>query len=229
MDNPIAKKPNYFSLWITLLLLANHDEERSFIWNGKRIKQEKGQFVTGRKKLKEISGIPETTIERILTYLENEHQIGQQKTSKYRLIKIVKWEEYQSMDIRTDNKRTTNGQQTDTIKNLRIKEDKNNTGEAGASQEVAILIKSFSVINPACSGYYGNTTQRKACDNLIKTYSFEKVKRVIENTLPKTNLLEYYPKITTPLQLWEKWSVLENQVKSKFIKKSDSNNNIAFV
>lgn len=101
----------------------------------------------------------------------------------------------------------------------RKKEDTKETGGGETPQEVSTLIRSFEAINPACSGYYGNITQRRACENLIKTYTLEKVKRVIENTLPKTNLLEFFPNITTPLQLWEKWSALENKVKSKVINK----------
>lgn len=121
LDNPIVKKPAWISLWVILLLLANHNDEKCFIWKGKKVQQRKGQFVTGRKKLREISGVPESTIERILSYLESEHQIGQQKTTKYRLITILKWEEYQKLDNKTDSKWTTNGH------NQELKELKNNT------------------------------------------------------------------------------------------------------
>jgi len=122
LDNPIAQKPAYAWLWTTLLLLANHKENK-FMWNEKIIIIKNGQLITGREELSKKSGIPPTTIERILQTLENGHQIEQQKTTKFRLITIVKWKEYQSMDSKTDNKRTTNGQQTDTIKN--DKNDKN--------------------------------------------------------------------------------------------------------
>lgn len=121
LNNPIAKKPTWAWLWVVLLLLANHEDEHSFIWNEQRINLEKGQFVTGRKKLREISGIPETTIERILNYLETGHQIGQQKTTKYRLITILKWKSYQNLDSNPVNRRTTDGHIQE------IQELKNNT------------------------------------------------------------------------------------------------------
>jgi len=123
LDNPLVSKPTYFSLWIILLLKANH-KECKIIWNGEFKTIKAGQFITGRKALKKESGIPETTIERILNMLENGHQIKQQKTSKYRLITIVNWEQYQDRNTKVDNKRTTNGQQTDTNKN-----DNNNKNE----------------------------------------------------------------------------------------------------
>ncbi len=76
----------------------------------------------------------------------------------------------------------------------------------------AELIKSFELINPAVKRMYGNTTQRLACNDLIGTYGFERVKTVIEKTLPKTNKMEYMPSITTPYMLFLKWSQLESQI-----------------
>lgn len=128
LNNPLSRKPTWAWLWVVLLLLANHDDDNVFIWNGKELRQKKGQFITGRKKLNEITGIPETTIERCLNYLENGHLIGQQKTTKYRLITITKWNEYQKKDSKPDNKRTTNGH------NQEIQEVKNNTMQPAVAE-----------------------------------------------------------------------------------------------
>lgn len=106
------RKPYYLALWTHLLLSANHSGTE-FMWNGAVIAVSSGQFITGRKQLSEDTGIPETSVERILSFFEKERQIGQQKTTKYRLITIRKWNEYQIVD----NRRTTDGQQTDTNKN----------------------------------------------------------------------------------------------------------------
>ena len=139
LDNPLSKKPSWAWLWVILLLLANHNEENSFIWKGERLTQKRGQFITGRKKLKEITGIPETTIEGILDYLESQHQIRQQKTSGYRLITILNWETYQNSDIVSDNKPTTNRQRADTIKNDKnVKNDKNNTSDLQSQEEISL-------------------------------------------------------------------------------------------
>jgi len=100
-------------LWIHLLLQANH-KEREVRLGGKDIIIKPGQFITGRKQLSKETGISETTIERVLTDFEkNGQQIGQQKTTKNRLITIINWGLYQGDGQRngqqTDNKRTTNG------------------------------------------------------------------------------------------------------------------------
>jgi len=129
LDNPICKKPKYAWLWIILLLKANH-KDKTFIWNNKKQVCKMGQIITGRKELSLNSGISPSSVERGLTYLESEHQIKQQKTTKFRLITILNWDKYQidgqQIVQQTDNKRTTNGQQTDTNNNdNNDKNDKN--------------------------------------------------------------------------------------------------------
>jgi len=116
------KKPEYVQLWVVLLLMASH-ENREYFWNGKTVKLKSGQLITGRKALSEKTGISQTTIERILKCFESEHQIGQQKTSTSRLISILNWSKHQQVGQQsgqqTDNGRTTDGQRTDTNKELK--------------------------------------------------------------------------------------------------------------
>ncbi len=108
-----------------------------------------------------------------------------------------------------------NGYKMDTevrLGKVRLGKDSIGKDTSEQSSRIAELIKSFEEINPACKRMYGNTTQRKACNDLIETYSFERVKEVIEKTLPKIRGLKFFPIITTPLQLFEKWSALESAV-----------------
>ncbi len=106
------------------------------------------------------------------------------------------------------------------------REDKETTETS--SVEISSLIKSFEKINPASKKFYGNKTQREACQNLIETYGFERVTTVIEKTLPKTNGMEFFPTITTPLQLMDKWSSLESQIKKHQSKKINTTSLVAF-
>jgi hypothetical protein len=133
LDNPIYRKPAWLSVWVTLLLLASHKEKEDFIWNGKPIKLKKGEFITGRNKLSELTGVPATTIEDILKYLETQQQIRQQKTTKFRLISILKWNNYQKSVIKSDNRATTERQQSDTI-NKGNKENNDNNNPKGLVQ-----------------------------------------------------------------------------------------------
>lgn len=105
--------------------------------------------------------------------------------------------------------------------------DSNSTAEASSASKKpsfsvlgAEILKLFESINPACKKMYSNKTQRSACDFLIETYGFERVKTIIEKTLPKTNGMDYFPRITTPLKLQDKWVDLEVAVKSYQSKKT---------
>lgn len=118
LNKGFYKNSQYVHLWVHLLLLANHTEHE-YMHDGTLIMVKEGQLITGRDKLVDATGIPGTTIERILKMLENEHQIGQQKTNKYRVITILNWKEHQN---RTPE-RTSNGQQADTYKNDKNEEN----------------------------------------------------------------------------------------------------------
>lgn len=74
----------------------------------------------------------------------------------------------------------------------------------------AEIINAFAkTINPSCARYYNNTTQRSACDGLIKTYGLEKVLKAIE-FLPQTNNEPFFPKIYNPLELYERYEKLRS-------------------
>lgn len=73
--------------------------------------------------------------------------------------------------------------------------------------EVSELISLFENVDQKNKRYYGNKTQRSACKFLIETYSFDNVVKVV-NLLQQTNTQEYFPRITSPYELQEKWQKL---------------------
>jgi len=95
---------------------------------------------------------------------------------------------------------------------------KNNTKDIAtvsvAEKGIPEVIKAFSQFNSACSKYYNNTTQRAACERLIKSHGLDRILKVIA-ILPKTNTMQYVPTITTPFQLEEKWTSLESTMLKK--------------
>lgn len=150
-------------------------------------------------------------------YIKEKSQLLVKDNKAYKLINIV---EEQGL-----NSGKPNGNQLATqVKLSEVKLSKKNseTSSERFTPLGAEVIKLFEKINPVCKNYYNRPVQRKACEDLIKQYSFERLKIVIEQTLPKTNKISYFPTITTPLQLMEKWVSLEsavikyqNKVKSK--------------
>lgn len=119
-----GKNMEMLGLWSYVLLSANHKD--NFDNTGLLIK--KGSFKTGRKRLSEETGLSESKIERLLKKLEDAQQIEQQKTTKYRIITVTKWLDYQSGEQQVNNKRTTSEQQVNTNKNeKKEKNEKNNS------------------------------------------------------------------------------------------------------
>lgn len=208
LENPISKKPNYSWLWVTLLLIANHKEHK-IMWDGEFIIIKEGQVLTGRKELSEKTGIPESSIERILKVLENEHQIEQQKTTKFRLITVINWKEYQNKDSKTNNKRTTSEQQADTNKNdKKVKNDKN-INPPGV-QEIMNL---FYEINPSLN--FGSPFERKACASMLAKWPLESVKAMAIQVIACQSEDRYAPRATTPSKMWTKIGEFQAYFKSK--------------
>ena len=75
----------------------------------------------------------------------------------------------------------------------------------------ADIIKLFETVDPKNKTYYGNKTQRAACDFLLAEYGFVEIEKRT-TVLPKTNGMPFFPNITTPCQLRDKWVQLDNAI-----------------
>lgn len=217
LDKGFYKRSAYVHLWLHLLLNVNH-EPKEFMWNGNIVLIKEGQMITGRKELSAQTGIPESTIEDILKFLETQHQIQQQKTTKYRLITIVNWIKHQKSDSKSNNRATTEQQQADTNKNvrsIRIKEEEYPEPSSGA------FIDLFKAINPTYQYLFSRNNQRDACKRLLKLRSLEEWQKVI-GFISSRRSDKFCPRISTPIQLEQKYAELESyattlKVKSRLI------------
>lgn len=80
--------------------------------------------------------------------------------------------------------------------------------------EVNQLLYFFKqTINPHIN--FGNKTERRACEDLIKTYGFEKVKQAMGFLEEKRKTDKYLPLITTPYELWTKWAKIKQHLETK--------------
>lgn len=122
---------------------------------------------------------------------------------KTHLLVKGKWETSQDVFTKTSK---------DVLTHKRKKEITKEIAEH-SSADVIVLLDIFSIINPAVKRMYGNVTQRKACQSLIDSYGLDRVKNIVSETLPKTNGLQYFPTITTPLQLQDKFLTLESAIR----------------
>ena len=89
------------------------------------------------------------------------------------------------------------------------------------SQDIVSVIDSFKEVNANYTNFFKNTTQRQASSDLIKQHGTEQVLKVV-TFLPKIIGQPYAPKITTPLQLRDRYAELQAfviQEKNKIIGK----------
>lgn len=102
------------------------------------------------------------------------------------------------------------------------KVDKVDSKNVEEARHIRDIIEAFGEINPACAKMYGRKDMREASRELTKAHTFEKVMHVIKFLLPKTNRQPYFPSIDTPVQLFNKWTALENAC-VKYKEKMDFN------
>lgn len=95
LDNPIVcKDSDHFSVWMFLLLEANH-KEKEVVFGKEKISLLPGQLLTSRSQISKRFNISDSKVQRILSLFEGEQQIEQQTCNKKRLISVNNWCEYQ--------------------------------------------------------------------------------------------------------------------------------------
>lgn len=76
---------------------------------------------------------------------------------------------------------------------------------------ISEVIRAFVVIDPKNAEYIKNKTQRASADFLVQNYGFQNVLSVID-LLRDTNRKPYFPSITSPYELKEKWVKLASAI-----------------
>ncbi len=159
------QKSEMVHLFLHFLLLANHKSDK---WQGQEIKT--GQFITGRKSLKENTGLSEQTIRSCIKRLKSTNEITSKITNKYSLITITKWKEYQgsvkkstskTTSTLTNNQPATNQQLTTNNNIKNDKNDKNNNIAAIAAEtDIYKITDLWSINNVFYDGAKENRHQR---------------------------------------------------------------------
>lgn len=233
LDSAVWKNPMIWFVWSWCLLKASHDDIE-FPFNNIDIVVKRGSFITGLLSAKKE--LPTLSVQNIRTafkYLKSTGRLTVTSSSKFSVITIVKWEEYQDTNKQT-NKPLTNKQQTTnkpltTYKNVRIKElKKYNTKEDMENlkkkiqgniktkdiNDVYRVVEAFKPVNKFWHTLEDNPKQMDAAYRMIQVAGFDQVMKVIA-ILPQTNKIPYLANIFSPVKLEEKWSDLEAQLIKK--------------
>lgn len=116
--------PYMVQIFVHLLLSANHEPGQ---W--RCIQLQKGQLITGRKRLAKDTGIPEHTIRTCLNRLLSTQEITIQSTNKYSIITICHYETWQGSYKSNQPAKTPTTDHKQEVKNKYIKWAENSKNE----------------------------------------------------------------------------------------------------
>ncbi|WP_179396335.1 DnaD domain protein [Lacticaseibacillus absianus] len=116
--------PYVLKLWLLILFKAGFSENK-FLFNGKEVRVDRGQFVTGRVALASEYNqgvtrehmLSPTSINRWLKKFRDLGMVDIQTNARYSVITVINYDLYQPGGQLVDTRRTASGQQVDTIKN----------------------------------------------------------------------------------------------------------------
>lgn len=133
-ENPHMSNSNYLAVWLWILTHAEHgmmkengqwrrakdDELRRVLFKGKIIRLKPGQLTCGSEQISLDTGVPPSSIRRHLKVMKSEQQIEQQVSSRFSLITVINWDQYQlfeqQSEQRMSSKRAADEQLMSTIK-----------------------------------------------------------------------------------------------------------------
>ena len=165
------------------------------------------------------TGMSKRSIIRGLQSLERKNIISSDEKYNHKTYTVnLSWNGDKSTPIENGDKISHNGDKSTPIMvpKVHIQKKEKESIQKKDSNGVAIgkLLELFSTVDAKNKTYYGNKTQRSCLSFLIDEYGFDNVEKVI-SLLQQTNQLDYFPKITSPYDLKEKWTKLATSLQSK--------------
>ena len=124
LANSIFSSEKGLKIWIWCLLKANHKSNDIFVGRQK-VSLLQGQFAFGRKKASQELEMSASTVWFWMLTLESNTYIDIKRTSKYSIVTINKWKEYQLIDSQVVQKKCDKSATKDTNKNVKnVKNEK---------------------------------------------------------------------------------------------------------
>ncbi len=221
-----------FKLWRLCLMKASH-EGRKILFNGQEIELNSGEFVTGRdaitKELNEGVNIAHQvnsgTAWRWLKKFEKEQMLNIKSTTKYSIISIINWNDYQSNEHQVNNERTTDEQQVNTNKNYKnYKNEKNNKTSSSKRKERIYDIDSiyYQLAEKLFKQIYQNQEIKEPnlnrwADDIRKTIEIDKrTERQVSNMIDWATTDPFWSSVVlSAKKLREKYETMRGQANRK--------------
>lgn len=211
--------PEQKTILITLLLMANH-EENEWEWKGQKFTVKPGQMITSLNSIVDKCGKGITT-QNVRTALKRFEKLGfltNESTKQNRLITIVNWRKYQSVESKPNkdfNNQLTNDQQRPnnqlTTNNNDNNENNDNNNYYVRNSEDKLYLKTFAECGGNCSKY--NFYKLR---DLEKEYGEEQLIKAIETSADNNKVTTAY--IKGILNNWNKKGVVDGYEDLNIIK-----------
>ena len=129
LDSVVFQNANLWQVWCFCLMRANH-EPTKILWNGKEMVLKPGQFLTGRFEGSRACHMKPGTFRDQLAGLKSLQSLDIKSDNRSSLITVLNWRKFQEKLVSLESSPTavptghptTNRQQPDTDKNVRMKE-----------------------------------------------------------------------------------------------------------
>ncbi len=157
LESSFASKPTTLSLFIHLLLMANH-EDNSFLFNQEEITIKKGQLLTGLLQLSKKAGLTIMQTRYALSSLKVTNTLTIKTTNKFSIITILNYEQYQDIN-KQNNKPVTNQQQTSNKPVTTNNNDKNDKNDKNINTMASPETKNISSIGDIIQKRSGISTE----------------------------------------------------------------------
>ena len=128
--HPYFHDSELLHLFLYCLAKANH-RDGCVLWKGQQAIVKRGQFVFGRKKASQETGIKQSSLYRKMMILQNLEILDIKPNNKFSIVTVREYDKSQDAtssseqqsEQQVNNKRTTSGQQLDTNKNNKNKKN----------------------------------------------------------------------------------------------------------
>jgi len=171
------KDINTKTLFIHCLLKANWEDKN---WRGLNIKR--GSFVTSYDGLSKETNLTIQQIRTAIFKLSKTQEINIQTTNKYTLLSVVKYEDYQSLEIKSTHKQQTNNTQNNkqiTTTNNIINKQSNISSDLKIDWEK--LLNQFNKITGKNTKVINHQVKNKILARLKEGYSKQDLLNAIQN------------------------------------------------
>lgn len=204
------KEPNHFHVFSYLLLMAQHKDT-----NYKGIFIPKGSLLTSIKSICDGTGLKTQVVRTILKRLNLTKELTIKSTSKWTIISIVHWSDYQRNN-KVSNKQLTNGQQTTNKQLTTFNNDNNVNNENNEREEknspsdsiYQITLEVLQHLNELTGSKFSeqkNEYQILVSELLREEYTKQDMLRVIKNKVDEWFELDHMKKHLRPETLLGKY------------------------